>query len=63
MLLKNTENLYTLRLGGAWINRIQHILINIYTDHIYKYNASCKSNTTHGSVYKSFRICKLQRRK
>lgn len=61
MPLKNTEESYTLRLGGAWINRKPYILINIYTDYGYKYNASCKSNNTYGSVYKSFRICKLQR--
>lgn len=58
MLVKNTEVYYTIRLGGAWINRKRIMSIWLTYNRII-----LKSDTTYKAKYKSFRICKLQRRK
>ncbi len=59
MLLKNTENLYIVRLGGCFINSIKNIPIVLSHNN----RITTQSNITFGTNYKSFRICKLQRRK
>ena len=59
MLLKNTENLCTLRLGGAYITSVKNIMLYMLSKHRSMY----KSGITRESELKSFRICKLQRRK
>lgn len=58
MLVKNTGLYYTIRLGGAWINCEENI--SIWPTHrvIIKHDNTYKRET-----YKSFRICKLQRKK
>lgn len=56
MLLKNTGLYYTIRLGGAWINRKEIMTIWPTRDRVI-----LKSDTTYMATHKSFRICKLQR--